>query len=113
MSKSLTKNKGPGRPAGRKNNITLLKEHEMKKALAMATSHMMEHLPKLVKTLVDKAQDGDMQAMKMIMDRVIPTRKAIEHTGSSERPMVNIQISTGALPNKLNDVIDGEVVEDG
>lgn len=92
-----TKNKG-GRPKGRRNNLTLLKESEMKKALALATSHMIEHVPALVTKLVQQANDGDMQAMKMIFDRVIPTRKAVEHIGSTERPTLQVNITTTAEP---------------
>lgn len=108
--------KKAGRPKGSKNVITVLKEAEMKRLMSMATSHMMEHLPKLVKSLVDKANDGDMQAMKMVLDRIIPTRKAVERVGLTERPSVQINISTGALPTgpfgHIQEVIDGEVVDD-
>lgn len=102
-----------GRPAGRKNNLTLLKDAEMKQALKFATSHMVEHLPKLIQTLVDRAQDGDMHAMKMVLDRVIPTRKAVEHVGQIERPTIQINVSTGAGSTPpFGEVIDAEV-EDG
>lgn len=114
-TKAVAKRK-PGRPAGRKNNLTILKEAEMKKALAHATSHMIEHVPALVQKLVTMANDGDMAAMKMIFDRVIPTRKAVEHVGQTERPQISINISTGSLPTgpfgSIQEVIDGEIVED-
>ena len=110
------KKKRRGRPPGRRNNLTLLKEAEMKKAMSLATSHMIEHLPALVKTLVDKANDGDMAAMKMVLDRVIPTRKAVEHINSSdERPTVNVNISIGKpkATAVFGDIVDAEVVDDG
>lgn len=108
-----TKKKGPGRPKGRKNNLTLLKDAEMKHALKYASSHMVEHLPKLVEKLVNMANEGDMSAMKMILDRVIPTRKAVEHVASTERPAISINISTGAEPiGPFLDIVDAEVVDE-
>lgn len=80
------------RPKGSKNRKTLLKEAVVQDALAKSTDIMMCDLPKLVKYLMQKALDGDMQAAKMILDRCVPVRKSVEHIGRTAAEGVSINI---------------------
>lgn len=52
----------------------------------------MKHFPKIVQVICEKASKGDLKAAKMIMDRVIPARKAIEHHGTQDFGRDGIQI---------------------
>jgi len=80
--------KSPGRPSGSKNMKTLLDE-----AVRSKSEHiMMQHFPKIVEIICEKAAKGDLKAAKMIMDRVIPARKAIEHHGTQDFGKDGIQI---------------------
>jgi len=80
--------KAPGRPPGSKNLKTLLDE-----AVRNKSEHiMMKHFPKIVQVICEKASKGDLKAAKMIMDRVIPARKAIEHHGTQDFGRDGIQI---------------------
>ena len=64
-----------GRPKGSKNVSTLLQEA----VITESTDVILKHFSAIVKKAVEKAEEGDLKAIKMIMDRVIPVRKAIEH----------------------------------
>ena len=64
-----------GRPTGSKNASTILKES----LLTESSDIIMKEFPKIVKAVVKAAGDGDMRAAKMLFDRVIPARKAVEH----------------------------------
>lgn len=67
----------------------------------------------IIEILVAKAVDGDMTAMKLILDRVIPARKAVEHTSQDGNGPVNIIIgsldapkATATLANRKTAVIE-------
>lgn len=64
-----------GRPKGAKNNKTLLQEA----IINDSEDIILKHFPKIVKAVVAQAEQGDLTAAKMIFDRVIPVRKAVEH----------------------------------
>ena len=66
----------------------------------------------MIRKVVKEAKEGDMTAAKMLLDRAIPARKAVEHYGPQEgMGGINIIISgTGdvtALPATSSD-IEGE-----
>lgn len=46
----------------------------------------------VVKAIVAAAKGGDMVAARIIMDRLVPTQKAIMDTEGSRRPEINILI---------------------
>ncbi len=75
-----------GRPLGSKNASTILQEA----VLNNSEKQILEEFPKIVKAVVDKAKAGDLKAAKMLMDRVIPVRKAIEHRNTNENKGVTI-----------------------
>ena len=45
-----------------------------------------EHVPEIINQLVAAARGGDIQAARLILERVLPPVKAIEQTQSSELP---------------------------
>lgn len=104
--------RGRGRPPGSKNIKTLEKEKRLQEALAKAGDVMLMELDGVLKAMIKKAKDGDVSAAKLILDRTIPSRKAIEHIGGGDnRKDVNIIINVeGDAPKN---VIDAEVIENG
>jgi polyhydroxyalkanoate synthesis regulator phasin len=45
-----------------------------------------EHLPKIIEQLVQKARDGDTQAARLLLERVLPPVKATESTIEVDLP---------------------------
>lgn len=92
-----------GRPKGSKNGTTMLKE-----ALKNNFDKALEnHFEKIMKTLVAKAEEGDMQAIKMIMDRVVPVTKAVEFGSKGDKNLgITIKIGNMQPENQEDNVID-------
>lgn len=96
-----------GRPKGVKNNKTLLQEA----LIQDATDIMVKEFPKIVQTAVDLAKQGDTTAMKMIFDRIIPARKAIEHNQSKGNTGVTIVVQGIAQVEEGRPVLEHEADE--
>ena len=77
--KSLNPN---GRPKGSMNKFTVLSRE------LMSTKG-----PEIVQKVVDMALEGDRTCLKMCMDRIIPTTKAVEFRSSEDRGNVIINVS--------------------
>jgi hypothetical protein len=82
--KSLNPN---GRPKGSMNKFTILSRE------LMSTKG-----PEIVQKVVDLALEGDRTCLKMCMDRIIPTTKAVEFRSSDDRG--NVIINVGGLEAK-------------
>jgi hypothetical protein len=82
--KSLNPN---GRPKGSMNKFTVLSRE------LMSTKG-----PEIVQKVVDLALEGDRTCLKMCMDRIIPTTKAVEFRTSEDRG--NVIINVGGLEAK-------------
>ena len=82
--KSLNPN---GRPKGSMNKFT-----------ALSRELMSTKGPEIVQKVVDLALEGDRTCLKMCMDRIIPTTKAVEFRSSDERG--NVIINVGGLEAK-------------
>ena len=82
--KSLNPN---GRPKGSMNKFT-----------ALSRELMSIKGPEIVQKVVDMALEGDRTCLKMCMDRIIPTTKAVEFRSSDERG--NVIINVGGLEAK-------------
>lgn len=106
-----------GRKPGSKNKKTLLREELLQLVLQDAEDILMAELPKIIKTVVKKAQAGDMQAAKLILDRSIPAKKAIEYMERrdvkidviirTEAPTINVtEHDAPALEGDCEDVSD-------
>jgi len=95
-----------GRPPGSKGKLTLLREALMQDSEEI----MVRHFPRIVDAVVQKAMQGDMVAAKMIMDRMIPTKKAIEFSGKDGQDF-GIKIIVQQIGNEIENeikTIDGE-----
>ena len=76
-----------GRPKGSMNKFT-----------ALSRELMSIKGPEIVQKVVDMALEGDRTCLKMCMDRIIPTTKAVEFRASDDRG--NVIINVGGLEAK-------------
>ena len=93
-----------GRPAGSKNKDTLFKELMTGKFQDLATIQV----ERTIEVLFEKAHAGDMKAIKLIMDRVVPVTKAVD-LADMEKKGLTINISVGNMEDAQ---AEGEVIED-
>ena len=95
-----------GRPKGSKNKLTILREA----VLANAENIVLENWEDLVKCTVALAKAGDPTALKILWDRVIPAKRAIEEKSKEDK--LNITINVNGM--EVGEVFDAEatVVED-
>ena len=82
--KSLNPN---GRPKGSVNKYT-----------ALSRKLMSDRGPEIVQKVIDLALEGDRTCLKMCMDRIIPTTKAVEFRSSEDKG--NVIINVGGLESK-------------
>lgn len=76
-----------GRPVGRKSKSVIIRDQLI--------NALEKDAVEVVKAIVKKALEGDMQAAKIIMDRLIPQQKAVQHGEEGMRqPVVNIVIGS-------------------
>jgi hypothetical protein len=118
MAKARASRKTFGRPVGSKNGVTLLKEA----ILQQAEEKVLQEFMQIVQTTIDLANKGDTSCLKILWDRIIPSKRAIDvtHTGN-EKLQVVINVS-GMETKGVQDIsmttlkscaiIDGEIVED-
>ena len=102
-----------GRPKGAKNKETLLQEV----LVTNSTNLMVKSLEKIVKAVIEKANEGDLAAAKMILDRIIPTKKAqdINAANGDGKFIVNVNVEpmSGSVGTTIEATrIDGPVSED-
>jgi len=95
-----------GRPKGSKNKITILREA----VIANAEHILLENWEELVQCTVALAKAGDPTALKILWDRVIPAKRAIEEKSKEDK--LNITINVNGM--EIGEVFDGEakLVED-
>lgn len=92
-----------GRPQGSKNKVTLLKE-----AIIMdAESLVLTNWEKVVKKTIELAEDGDTQCLKILWDRVIPAKRAVEE-GKGKLDKGNITINISGLEVARAEVLEVE-----
>jgi|TARA_R100001530_G_scaffold93996_1_gene65247 hypothetical protein len=98
-----------GRPKGSVNKFT-----------ALSRELMSNKGPEIVQKVIDLALEGDRTCLKMCMDRIIPTTKAVEFRSSEDKG--NVIINVGGLEAKKIEIEekdqkqltyeDGVVIED-
>jgi hypothetical protein len=94
-----------GRPKGIKNKTTIFKE-----AIREGFEEkLMKDGMKVVDAVVAKAIEGDMTAAKLLLDRILPTSKAIDLDQLEKSKGVSISIQIGDLQEPQ--AIDAEVIE--
>jgi len=107
-TQDIVKSKG-GRPPGSKNKTTLFKE-----AMRGGFENILERDGlRVFEAVVSKAIEGDMTAAKLIMDRVLPTSKAIDLDALEKSAGLSISINVGSLEKQLNPIdVDAEIIEE-
>jgi len=93
--KSLNPN---GRPKGSVNKYT-----------ALSRELMSNRGPEIVQKVIDLALEGDRTCLKMCMDRIIPTTKAVEFRSSEDKG--NVIINVGGLEAKKIEIEDKDQKE--
>ena len=96
-----------GRPKGSVNKFT-----------ALSRELMSNRGPEIVQKVIDLALEGDRTCLKMCMDRIIPTTKAVEFRSSEDKG--NVIINVGGLVEKVIsednkkplDYDEGVIIED-
>ena len=99
-----------GRPKGSKNALTEI-QNELIREFA---DELNKDFKKVIRKVVKEAVNGDMTAAKMLLDRAIPARKAVEHYGAHDSVGgINIIISgTGHVAAQpTNSPVEGEFTE--
>ena len=94
-----------GRPKGAKNKDTLFKEL----MTGQFQDTAREKVEKTFHVLFERAHAGDMKAIKLIMDRVVPVTKAVD-LADMEKKGLTINISVGNMEDARE---HGEIIEDG
>ena len=104
VSAEGTKKRLPGRPPGAKNKDTVFKELMTGKFQDVAAAKV----EKVINVLFEKANDGDMKAIKLIMDRVVPVTKAVD-LADMEKKGLTVNITVGDM---MQAQTKGEMIED-
>lgn len=98
-----------GRPKGSRNKITLMKlalEGDLR-------TQMKPHMAEILAKAIEKAKDGDIAMIKLLLDKTLPTTKASEDEAPSKE---KVQIFIDRLPDRENGkapaTIEGRVVVD-
>ena len=99
-----------GRPAGTKNQIVQLKQNL---ELAVRSNVEPEEISRIVKVMVARAQAGDVQAAKLILDKTISNAKDVEDpdAGSSGVRIVIENVTLQADPQSTKPPIEGEIID--
>lgn len=97
-----------GRKKGELGKATLLKE-----AITQQSENIIiSYFPEVVEEVCKQAKAGNLQAAKMLFDRIIPPRKAIEHIGGERGGGVTIKIvGMGAEEESSSTIEDAEFEE--
>ena len=104
-AKAVVKRK-VGRPPGAKNKDTLFKEL----MTGSFQSKAIADIEKVYSVLFEKAHKGDMKAIKMVLDRVVPVSKAVD-LADMEKGGITVNVSVGALEGVKEDIEDAEYNE--
>jgi len=97
-----------GRPKGVQNKTTLFKQ-AMQEGFE---KKLQTDFKRVLDAVVTKAIEGDMAAAKMLLDRVIPTSKAIDLDDLAKSKGLTISINVGSLEEARNvsvTPLEGEV----
>lgn len=96
-----------GRPRGAKNKDTLFKELMTGNFQKIAR----QNIEKTFQVLFEKAHEGDMKAIKLVLDRVVPVTKAVD-LADMEKKGLTINISVGSLEDGDHAQVRGDKKQD-
>lgn len=94
--------RSPGRPKGSRNKSTLMLE-------AIGSENAVAIYQQLVDLALGRTKEGDINACKMILDRVYPVRKACKMSIDFDGPLETVQDINEASKHLLRMVIEGEI----
>jgi len=97
-----------GRAKGSKNKLTLMQNG----LIDQFAGEMNKEFKDVLRRVIQEAKDGDMTAARLLLDRAIPARKAVEHYGAQDGNNIVINIK-GLEDINLNseESIDAEYEE--
>lgn len=102
-----------GRPKGSKNRKTLLKEQIRQEIREKAGDLVLDSAEKVVQKVIAQALDGCRVSQKIIMDRFMPARKAVEGDNDGpSRPTVHITVAGTPGPDAPGVIIEGTTTEE-
>lgn len=95
-----------GKPVGTKNKLTLYREA----VLAKQEKKLLKELPEILDVVIAKSKEGDIQAIKLFLDRVMAAKKVADDNeeGSKGPPTININISGAKASRTMGRVIEAE-----
>ena len=96
-----------GRTKGSKNKLTLLREAVLEKAEEMVLSDWEE----VVANTITLAKSGDTTCLKILWDRVIPSKRAVDPSEKGKTPEITINISGLEVTRVLDEPVDAEYTE--
>lgn len=98
-----------GRPKGKKSEIAELQQDL---EIAVRRSISSDKVVKIVEKLVLMAEGGNLQAAKLILDKIIPNAKPNDDTADTNRGFT-IRIENATLVTEHREVVnaDSEVIE--
>ena len=64
-----------------------------KDATAALKAQLMEAAPEVIQKVLEMARDGNIKALGMVMDRILPALKAVEISGGDEPVKTSIDMS--------------------
>lgn len=101
-----------GRPPGRKNQLTELKQDL---EIAVRRNITPRQISEIVQSLYILAVNGNVAAAKVLLDKVVSNAKDGEDA-ENQRPVINVIVENATIgaPQKKPvqaDIIDGEIVE--
>lgn len=95
-----------GKPKGHRKAITQLQE----RLIETFAKEMEPEFQNIVQAMVKKAIKGDVQAAKLILERALPARKAVEHYGK-DQGVGGVTIVVKGMDNIVEEGAKDEAVE--
>lgn len=97
-----------GRTKGAKGKLTLLREAVLNKAESMVLNDWEE----VVQTTLTMAKGGDATALKILWDRVIPSKRAVDTSKDiSDKLSITINVSGLEVKSVMDEAVDVEFEE--
>lgn len=97
-----------GRTKGSKNKLTLL-QNEL---IDQFAGEMNKEFKAVIRRVVKEAKGGDMTAARLLLERAIPARKAVEHYGAQDAGGIVINIKgLDEIDIKEDEPVDAEFEE--
>ena len=94
-----------GRGKGTKNKLTLYREAVLMKQ----EKKLLQNLPEILDVVIAQAKKGDMQAIKLYLDRVIAAKKVAEENEENKGPpTINIVIQGAKARTTMGRVVEAD-----